>query len=67
MAHQLAAVLDLLRHPGALDGVGVVDADGRVVQGELAHLLAGALGGVEAGGGLLDDAGVEHGNLRNAW
>ncbi|MNE40622.1 hypothetical protein D3C80_1346540 [compost metagenome] len=61
MADQLAPVLDLLRDPGALDGVGVFNADARVLQGELPHLFAAAFGALELGGGLQDLAVVKHG------
>ncbi|MNN74049.1 hypothetical protein D3C81_1902120 [compost metagenome] len=66
VADHLAAAGDLLVDPGALDGVGIGDGHVRVLQGELADLLAGALGDVEAFGGLLDQLGVKHGNLRNS-
>jgi hypothetical protein len=58
VAHQLAPGGDLFRHPGALDGVGVFDGDCRLLQRELAHLLAGAFGLVEAFGGVLDESVV---------
>lgn len=61
VALEHAPVGDLALDPGALDGVGVLDGDVRVVEGELPYLLARAFGGVEAVGGVLDQAGIEHG------
>ncbi|KWV89594.1 hypothetical protein PFLmoz3_00707 [Pseudomonas fluorescens] len=62
MALERAPVLDLLRDPFTLDGVGVVDRHIGVVEGKLAHLFAAAFGAVQVGGGRKDLLGVEHGN-----
>ncbi|MNV72506.1 hypothetical protein D3C71_1656030 [compost metagenome] len=47
MAHQAAARRNLMRHPGALDGIGVGDGDVGMVQRKLPHLRAALLGLVQ--------------------
>ncbi|MOA41111.1 hypothetical protein D3C78_1630450 [compost metagenome] len=47
MAHQAAARRNLVRHPGALDRVGVGDRDVGMLQRKLPHLGTALLGLVQ--------------------
>jgi hypothetical protein len=57
-----AAVGQFQRHPGALDGVAVVDGHARVLARELAQRRARLARVVQLAGQLLDGGGVEHGS-----
>ncbi len=63
MAFQHAAFGDFQAHPFALYGVGVVNGDRRVVERDLADLLAGLLRLMQAVGDQGMGVFVEHGDI----